>query len=96
MAHSRCLVFIGAADLDFLDGARCAVDEIPKAELLLLAESDHYAAHMSPGRGRARGGCESYARADLVAALGKFSNTLRAAARTRRHRRARGSDELHG
>jgi hypothetical protein len=48
MAHSRCLVFIGAADLDFLDGARCAVDEIPKAELLLLAESDHYAAHMSP------------------------------------------------
>jgi pimeloyl-ACP methyl ester carboxylesterase len=43
-----CLIFLGAADLDFLDGARRAVDEIPNAELLLLAESDHYAAHVSP------------------------------------------------
>jgi pimeloyl-ACP methyl ester carboxylesterase len=43
-----CLIFLGAADLDFLDGARRAVNEIPKAELLLLAESDHYAAHVSP------------------------------------------------
>lgn len=43
-----CLIFLGAADLDFLDGARRAVTEIPNAELLLLAESDHYAAHVSP------------------------------------------------
>jgi len=43
-----CLIFIGAADLDFLDGAHRAVDEIPNAELLLLAEADHYAAHVSP------------------------------------------------
>jgi 3-oxoadipate enol-lactonase len=43
-----CLIFLGAADLDFLDGARRAGDEIPNAELLLLAESDHYAAHVSP------------------------------------------------
>jgi pimeloyl-ACP methyl ester carboxylesterase len=43
-----CLMFLGAADLDFLDGARRAVNEIPNAELLLLAESDHYAAHVSP------------------------------------------------
>jgi pimeloyl-ACP methyl ester carboxylesterase len=43
-----CLIFLGEADLDFLEGARRAVDEIPNAELLLLAESDHYAAHVSP------------------------------------------------
>ena len=43
-----CLIFLGAADLDFLEGARRAGDEIPNAELLLLAESDHYAAHVSP------------------------------------------------
>jgi pimeloyl-ACP methyl ester carboxylesterase len=43
-----CLIFLGGADLDFLDGARRAVNEIPNAELLLLAESDHYAAHVSP------------------------------------------------
>jgi pimeloyl-ACP methyl ester carboxylesterase len=43
-----CLIFLGAGDLDFLDGARRAVNEIPNAELLLLAESDHYAAHVSP------------------------------------------------
>ena len=42
-----CLIFIGAGDADFLDQARLAADEIPKAELVLLAEADHYAAHMS-------------------------------------------------
>ena len=42
-----CLIFLGAADVDFLDGARRAVEEIPNAELLLLAEADHYAAHVS-------------------------------------------------
>jgi pimeloyl-ACP methyl ester carboxylesterase len=43
----RCLIFMGAGDADFLDQARRAAHEIPKAELLLLEEADHYAAHMS-------------------------------------------------
>jgi pimeloyl-ACP methyl ester carboxylesterase len=43
----RCLIFIGAADADFLEGARRAAEEIPKAELLTLEEADHYAAHVS-------------------------------------------------
>ena len=42
-----CLIFLGAADVDFLDGARRAAEEIPNAELLLLTEADHYAAHVS-------------------------------------------------
>lgn len=42
-----CLIFIGAADADFLDGARRAAGEIPNAELLLLEGAHHYAAHMS-------------------------------------------------
>jgi pimeloyl-ACP methyl ester carboxylesterase len=41
-----CLIFIGAADADFLDGARRAAEEIPNGELLLLEEADHYAAHI--------------------------------------------------
>jgi pimeloyl-ACP methyl ester carboxylesterase len=42
-----CLIFIGAADTDFLEGARRAAEEIPNAELLVLAEAHHYAAHVS-------------------------------------------------
>jgi pimeloyl-ACP methyl ester carboxylesterase len=42
-----CLIFIGAADWDFLGGARRAVEEIPDAELLVLQAADHYAAHVS-------------------------------------------------
>jgi pimeloyl-ACP methyl ester carboxylesterase len=42
-----CLIFLGAGDVDFLDQARRAAQEIPNAELLLLEEADHYAAHMS-------------------------------------------------
>lgn len=42
-----CLIFIGAADTDFIPGARRAAAEIPAAELLVLAEADHYSAHMS-------------------------------------------------
>jgi pimeloyl-ACP methyl ester carboxylesterase len=42
-----CLIFIGAADADFLEGARRAAEEIPDAELLVLEQADHYAAHMS-------------------------------------------------
>ena len=41
-----CLVFIGATDADFLDQARLAAEEIPNAELLVLEEADHYAAHV--------------------------------------------------
>ena len=44
--HIPCLIVIGAGDADFLDQARRAADEIPKAELILLEEADHYAAHM--------------------------------------------------
>jgi pimeloyl-ACP methyl ester carboxylesterase len=42
-----CLIFIGAADRDFLGGARRAAAEIRGAELLVLEAADHYAAHMS-------------------------------------------------
>jgi pimeloyl-ACP methyl ester carboxylesterase len=42
-----CLIFIGAADRDFLGGARRAAEEIPDAELLVLHAADHYAAHLS-------------------------------------------------
>lgn len=35
-----CLIFIGAADADFLEGARRAADEIRDAELLVLKEAD--------------------------------------------------------
>lgn len=45
---SRCLVFIGAADADFLDEARRAASEIPDAEFISLDELDHYGAHSSP------------------------------------------------
>jgi pimeloyl-ACP methyl ester carboxylesterase len=45
--HIPCLIFIGSGDVNFLDQARRAADEIPKATLLLLEEADHYAAHTS-------------------------------------------------
>jgi hypothetical protein len=42
-----CLIFIGAADTDFLAQARRAGEEIPNAELIVVGEADHYAAHVS-------------------------------------------------
>jgi pimeloyl-ACP methyl ester carboxylesterase len=45
--HVPCLLFLGAADADFIDQARRAAAEIPHAELLVLDEADHYAAHAS-------------------------------------------------
>jgi pimeloyl-ACP methyl ester carboxylesterase len=42
-----CLIFIGAADSDFIDGARRAAEEIPGAELIVLDQADHYSAHMN-------------------------------------------------
>jgi len=44
----RCLIFIGAADADFLEQARHAASEIPNAEFMALNELDHYGAHTSP------------------------------------------------
>jgi 3-oxoadipate enol-lactonase len=41
-----CLIFLGAGDTDFLDQARRAAREIPEAELFLLGDADHYAAHV--------------------------------------------------
>lgn len=40
-----CLIFLGAADADFLDQARRAASEIPNAEFISLEERDHYGAH---------------------------------------------------
>jgi pimeloyl-ACP methyl ester carboxylesterase len=45
-----CLIFIGATDIDFLDQARLAAEEIPTAGLLVLDETDHYAAHVGQGK----------------------------------------------
>ena len=42
-----CLIFIGAADTDFIPGARRAAEEIPGAELIVLEKADHYSAHMN-------------------------------------------------
>jgi hypothetical protein len=41
----RCLIFIGAADGDFLELAQHAASEIPDAEFLSLVGRDHYQAH---------------------------------------------------
>jgi pimeloyl-ACP methyl ester carboxylesterase len=41
----RCLIFIGAADADFLDQAQRAAAEIPNAEFMSLHGLDHYGAH---------------------------------------------------
>ena len=40
-----CLIFIGAADVDFLEQARRAAREIPNADFISLVDSDHYQAH---------------------------------------------------
>jgi pimeloyl-ACP methyl ester carboxylesterase len=42
----RCLIFIGEGDADFLEDARRAADEIPRAEFISLAGLDHYGAHI--------------------------------------------------
>lgn len=40
-----CLIIIGEGDVDFLEQAQRAAEEIPTAELISMVESDHYAAH---------------------------------------------------
>jgi pimeloyl-ACP methyl ester carboxylesterase len=42
-----CLIFMGAADNDFMEQAQRAAKEIPSAEFLALGEANHYAAHTS-------------------------------------------------
>lgn len=40
-----CLIFVGAADADFVDQARRASEEMPGAALLVLKDVDHVTAH---------------------------------------------------
>ncbi len=40
-----CLIVIGEHDVDFLDQARRAAEEVPDAEFMSMVESDHYKAH---------------------------------------------------
>ena len=42
----RCLLFVGAADVDFFDGAQRAAREIPNAEFVPLTGLDHIGAHL--------------------------------------------------
>ena len=41
-----CLLFVGAADVDFFHGAQRAAREIPNAEFVPLAGLDHIGAHL--------------------------------------------------
>lgn len=41
-----CLIFAGAGDVDFLDQARRAANEIPNAEFLSLEGADHLGTHL--------------------------------------------------
>jgi pimeloyl-ACP methyl ester carboxylesterase len=41
-----CLIFVGAGDVDFLEQARHASEEIPNAEFLALEGADHIGAHL--------------------------------------------------
>jgi len=43
-----CLIFMGAADNDFLEQAQRAAKELRTAEFLALGDANHYAAHTSP------------------------------------------------
>lgn len=45
-----CLIFLDAGDVEFLEQARRAADEIPDAEVLSLAGPDHYGGHTSETR----------------------------------------------
>lgn len=42
-----CLICIGSADADFIDQAREAAQEIPRAQFVALGAADHYQAHIS-------------------------------------------------
>ncbi len=41
----RCLIYVGAGDVDFHDQARRAASEIPRAEFISLEEVEHVGAH---------------------------------------------------
>ncbi len=66
--QSPCLIFLGVADVDFLEGAHRAAEEIPRAELVVLEEADHYAAHMSQDEAPARRGPPNAAAKRLILA----------------------------
>lgn len=40
-----CLIIIGEGDVDFLEQAQQAAEEIPTAEVISMVESDHHTAH---------------------------------------------------
>ena len=40
-----CLIYLGAGDVDFVEQARRAADEIPNARFVALDDLDHYGAH---------------------------------------------------
>jgi pimeloyl-ACP methyl ester carboxylesterase len=42
----RCLLFVGAADVDFFEGAQRAAREIANAEFVSLAGLNHIGAHL--------------------------------------------------
>ncbi len=43
----RCLIYVGARDVDFHDKARRAASEIPNAQFISLEERDHVGAHLA-------------------------------------------------
>lgn len=43
----RCLIYVGARDVDFHDQARRAADEIPNAEFISLEDLKHGGAHLA-------------------------------------------------
>ena len=43
----RCLIYVGAADIDMIDHARRAADEIPNAKFISLEGLDHVGAHLA-------------------------------------------------
>jgi pimeloyl-ACP methyl ester carboxylesterase len=45
----RCLIVMGAGDIDFLEQAKRAATEIPNAEFISLVGLDHIGAHMGQG-----------------------------------------------
>lgn len=47
--RTRCLIFMGAGDTDFLEQAKRAANEIPSAEFISLEALDHIGAHLGQG-----------------------------------------------
>ncbi len=43
----RCLIYVGAGDLDFYDQAQRSASEIPNAQFVSLEEVEHVGAHLA-------------------------------------------------